>query len=224
MTTLLTAAEKDDRPPALPIYIVGDRSSSMENEPIRALNEMLETLRIGLLNQPEAADVARIALISFSDTATLDVPLTDVADIRSMPSLTADGSTAYGAVFDLLVSHLPASVDALKSTGHKVYRPSVFMITDGQPNDPEVPRWAAYRRLISPENTWRPNVAVFGLGTADREVCRKIAHGRGYAYFPLDGMDVSDSLKKLIPELMKSVLWSARTAAANGAPQSPFAQ
>ncbi|MGP4009189.1 vWA domain-containing protein [Streptomyces sp. 4N124] len=223
MTTIHAQAERDDRPPVLPIYVAGDVSLSMEGEPIRALNEMLETFRIGLINNPEAGDVARLAMLSFSDTAKLDVPLTDVVDIKAMPTLTAVASTAYGAVFDLLASDIPSSVLALKGAGHRVYRPSVFLITDGQPNDDETFRWAAYQRLVAPENRWRPNIAVFGLGTADREMCRKIARGRGKAYFPSSGMDdVADSLKKLIPEIMKSVIKSTGTAATGGAPQPPF--
>ena len=214
MTSSPFEAEFDNRPQALPIFIASDRSLSMEGEPIRTLNDMLELFRIGFINHPAVGDIARLALVSFSDTATLDVPLADIVELKAMPILTADGNTAYGVAFDLLASVIPSAVRALGAKGYKVLRPTIFLLTDGCPNDNAESRRDAYRRLVDPENRWTPNIAVFGLGTADQQVCRNVAHGRGKAFFPLNGMDVAESLKRIIPEIIVSVIRSVDAAAA----------
>ena len=87
----------------LPFYIVCDESASMhDNGGIDAINQSLPELHATISADPLVNDKTRIALIAFSSTAEVLVPLAAAADIGEMPGVDAAGATDYGSVFQLL--------------------------------------------------------------------------------------------------------------------------
>src|SRR5262245_18720111 len=89
-----------------------------------------------------------------------------------MPALKPSGATMYGQAFDTLRETINNDVNNLKAQGHQVFRPTVFFLSDGQPND----SWqASYLALTDPGWRPRPNILAFGFGQADASVIRQVA-------------------------------------------------
>lgn len=118
----------------LPVYLVLDTSGSMSGEPIQAVENGMQMLVSALRQDPQALESAFLSVITFSNNAKQEVPLTDLASFQ-MPSLTAGGCTELGAALTLVRDC--AKNEVAKSTPEKKgdWRPLVFLMTDGGPTD-----------------------------------------------------------------------------------------
>ena len=117
----------------MPFYIICDVSYSMSRD-MKDLNDGLERLHRAIVGQPVADDVAQICIMSFSTTAKVLMPLGQMSE-GSLPRLTVEGSTNYGAAFRELAHTIERDRAALRSQGFKIYRPCAFFLTDGEPTD-----------------------------------------------------------------------------------------
>src|ERR1700749_4922477 len=117
----------------MPFYLVCDVSQSMAGA-LPALNQALLGLRQAIVNEPVVDDVARICIMTFSDTAQVVVPLGQMSE-SGPPALSVQHTTNYGAAFDQLRRTIIGDLQELKRQGLKVYRPCVFFLTDGLPTD-----------------------------------------------------------------------------------------
>jgi uncharacterized protein YegL len=118
----------------MPFYLVCDVSRSMTTS-MPALNQALQALRREIVSHPVVDDVARICVISFSDTAQVVVPLGQMSE-TGLPTLAAQYGTNYSAAFVALQHTIGGDIHTLKQQGLKVYRPCAFFLTDGLPTDP----------------------------------------------------------------------------------------
>src|SRR3954451_413750 len=98
------------------------------------LNEALTGLRDAIVAEPAVDDLARIGVLTFSDSARVEAPLAQVSETQ-MPHLSDRGGTNYGAAFQTLAQTIEADRQRLKAEGYKVYRPCAFFLTDGLPQD-----------------------------------------------------------------------------------------
>ncbi|TDD78009.1 vWA domain-containing protein [Actinomadura rubrisoli] len=197
----------------LPFYLVCDESSSMSGEPVQAINNSLPKLHAEIASNPVVADKTRFALIGFNHHAQVLLALTDLSTVPSVPALNASGGTDYSSAFDLLYDTIVKDIDQLKADGHQVYRPAVFFLSDGQPNDD----WtAAYRRVTAPEFAQRPNILAFGFGTADATTIQQVATVKA---FMSDGtLGPAEALREFAQSLIRSIVNSGNQSAvsANG--------
>lgn len=138
----------------MPFYIICDVSGSMSGTPINELNAALRTLVDDILQNPVAADVAMLSVISFADTGVVEVPLSRPEDV-TMPTLTPRGSTSFAAALETYHSAFERDRQELKAAGSWVYRPCIFFLTDGYPN-PGDPYPETFQRLLA----WDPNTEV----------------------------------------------------------------
>ncbi|MFI6323248.1 serine/threonine protein kinase [Nonomuraea sp. NPDC050556] len=186
----------------LPFYFVCDESVSMSGAPLEAVNSGLEALRAELSRTKDAAARTRLGVIGFSGDAETRLPLSDLAALDALPKLRARGGTRYGPAFDLLRETIARDIFLIKANGGTVYRPMVFFLSDGRPNDEG---WqAAYRRLTSPSFESRPNFIAFGLGDCNLETIRHIAT---YGAFQADGsMSVASALKEVASSIATSIV------------------
>jgi uncharacterized protein YegL len=224
MTSSETPGEWSAPPPEemynyLPFYLVIDVSGSMEGAPIGAINAELPRLQRSLVATPIVAEVARLAIVSFSDSPRVDLPLSDLADVDRMPALAAGGGTSYRSVFEYLKPLIDSDYRAMKAAGWRSYRPTVFFLTDGKPTDlPERPWGPAYEALVNPHWPLHPNVLAFGFGAADVAVLQEIGKmasrlgsGNVAAYMATSGQVPATMLQDLVQFLTSSIVTSARS-------------
>jgi uncharacterized protein YegL len=188
----------------LPFYLVCDESASMTGQPIDAINESLPELHEEISTNPVVADKTRFSLIGFSDTAEVILELSDLSDVESMPGVAAKGTTSYGAAFRLLRQQIEKDVAMLKGDGHRVFRPVVFFLSDGQPTDND---WRdAFAELTEESFSMRPNIVAFGLGDVDEDTVRSVATFRA---FVADGtLTPAMALREFASSLTKSIVRS----------------
>lgn len=198
----------------VPVCLIGDVSLSMNGPSLDAVNLGFATLISTLKLHPEAADTAFVQFIKFSDRAQIVMPYTHVTDATTPPTLTAEGGTSYGSALSLARREMESMVTSQKAANVTVYRPTIYMITDGAPTDPG---WEAELDALA-TSPFAPNICVFGVAGADAGVLRTIARrDRGQVWLADQGADPAVSFANLFPALVRTVMQSA-TALAAGQP------
>jgi uncharacterized protein YegL len=188
----------------LPFYAVCDESASMQGEPVDAINQALVELHQAIGVDPVVTDKTRFCLIGFSGEAEVLLPLSDMSEVASMPGLSADGMTSFGAAFRLLRQQIEQDVARLKADGAQVLRPAVFFMSDGQPNDDD---WeSAHAALVADDFKQRPNIIAFGFGDADEDTIKKVATKA--AYIAAAGTRPAEALKEWAKSLTTSIVQS----------------
>ena len=125
--------------------------------------------------------------------------------LTTIPGATPHGNTDYGRAFAHVRACIERDVEALKADGHKVYRPAVIFMSDGQPN---VAGWEApLDRLIDPSWAIHPNIVAFGVGEADEQVIRRVGNAR--AFIQQQYTTAPEALSSMMDELLRSIVNSA---------------
>lgn len=218
-TQQLEALEADAKY-ILPVYIAVDHSWSMsptENNAIDAANSLIPTIIRTCVKNPLADERARFCVIGFNDRAQVVSPLARGTNL-AQHTFEASSGTSFSEVFRLLRSQLEADYSSLKADGYKVYRPAVFLITDGEPLDNPA---SAFAELTDPNFDRRPNLSVFGLGhNVPQEVVETYTAGKGRAFLTADGSGASEALGGFIEILMQSIVSSTAKVSSGDASEA----
>lgn len=191
----------------LPFYAVCDVSASMRDEGrIDALNEVVHATCDAAAVNPVIADRIRFAVIAFSTDADVVLPLCDVGMLDGIPSLEPRGLTNYAPAFTLLRSTIETDVSQLVADDYRVFRPTVFFLTDGQPSDPRSQWKSTHARLVDRDFPHRPNVVSFGFGDAPRRVLVEISTVA--AYTAADSLSAPAAIAAFGTVLVESVVAS----------------
>jgi len=191
----------------LPVYVVADESSSMKPY-AEELNDGLKSLYDAIWANPMAADRVRIAVLGFSQDVAVRLALVDVRDQPAIPTLYIRSSTNYQAVFEDLLTRIPADAAALKRENYQVHRPVVFFLSDGQPS------WhgwqEAHERLTDRRvNPAAPNIAAFGLGSQVKaETILQVATSRDFAFVSISGVDIGNAIAEFFESMTTSIIAS----------------
>ncbi len=118
----------------LPIYLLVDCSGSMYGERIEAVKQGIKTLISELKGDPQALETACVSVITFSSTASIETPLTELMLFKE-PALNASGATMFGRALSLLIDSINKDVRKSTETQKGDWRPLVFILTDGSPSD-----------------------------------------------------------------------------------------
>jgi uncharacterized protein YegL len=118
----------------LPFYLLLDCSESMVGEPLDAVDQGLRLLCVDLRDDPMAIETAWISVITFARQARQLCPLTEVLQFAP-PTLTVGPGTSLGAALDLLTTCLAREVRTATPNQKGDWKPTVFLLTDGQPTD-----------------------------------------------------------------------------------------
>jgi uncharacterized protein YegL len=180
----------------LPFYLVVDNSMSMSGAPIDSLNTAMAVFLDTIVENPIIADKARVSVISFSDDARVEVPLTRPAEVVNLPTLRARGGTEFGAAFRLLRERVENDVEELKAAGERVHRPVVFFITDGSPTDPGWER--ALMELTDREFRAHPTIFAIGFQAAEPAVLQEIAGPSGRAFVLTSSVAPADAVRSIL--------------------------
>lgn len=145
--------------PRVPCVLLLDVSTSMDGKPISELNEGLKAFREELLNDSLASKRVETAIITFgADVQTVADFVT--ADNFFPPTLEASGATPMGQAVHRGLDMLEDRKATYKANGVAYYRPWIFLITDGEPNDQG---WeAAAQRAMNGEKM--KSYAFFSVG------------------------------------------------------------
>jgi uncharacterized protein YegL len=105
----------------------------MEGDKIRQLNKGLIQLQNELQQDGLASKRVEIGIVTFG-------PVKNVMDFTSAqyfspPRLSEDSNTPMGEAIETGIGILRHRKDHYKAAGISYYRPWIFMITDGEPND-----------------------------------------------------------------------------------------
>lgn len=128
MAELKELVAQEARP--LPVILLLDVSGSMAGRKIQSLNlavkEMLKTFSV---SESIRAEI-HVGIITFGDKAAIHTKLQPASKINPEEFI-ADGLTPMGEAFSICKS-IVEDRDQIPS---RAYRPSIILVTDGQPND-----------------------------------------------------------------------------------------
>lgn len=163
----------DNPEPRQALVLLLDVSHSMnDGQQITAVNDGLVALGRDL-NRPPASRRVEVAVVTFNEQVTLVQDFTEIARFLP-PRLTASGATAMQPAILTVLQMVEERKALYRANGLEYYRPWIFMVTDGQPNDPNVDHVALKVRRAEDER----KIAFFAVGTAkaDFSVLKAISH------------------------------------------------
>jgi uncharacterized protein YegL len=201
-------------------YLLADVSVSMAPH-IQELNAKLVEFRDKFRGEPILEDITRLGVISFSDTARVAVPLGNYAEAEfSNDLLAVEGSTSYAAAFRQLRQSIESDLARLKAADKaasrsnevfKYYRPCVFFLTDGYPNngDPWQREFDELKRMKQ-----YPLFVPYGFGDARLDVLKALVHPQQVSklYLARHGASVAKILDEMLNSMINSILVSAHSA------------
>jgi uncharacterized protein YegL len=212
----------------LPFYVLVDVSYSMTLRPkggdgatpIDSANGIVSAVKDALDENPILKDKVRFSLVDFSDDAHVQIPLCDLTtvDNSQIPLLVARGGTSYASAFRTIQQQLDGDVQQLKADGHKVHRPVIFFLTDGEPTDPDGEWQAAFSSLTDRSFRARPNVIPFGVGEAKKNVLDQLVYpaDRMRSFLTVSGVDAAAAVTSMAEVLIGSIIASASSVAHEG--------
>lgn len=120
----------------LPVYLLIDTSGSMAGDPIAAVNNGLQMLRVSLLMDPQALDTVWLSVITYDRDIDVVLPLTPLDQVI-MPELSTPdaGPTHTGAALAKVREQMVAEVRRTTPDQKADWLPYLFIMTDGQPTD-----------------------------------------------------------------------------------------
>ena len=128
------SAEFAENPePRCPCVLLLDTSTSMEGNSIAELNAGLRTFRDELFDDSLCMKRVEIAMITFGPVKLVQ-DFTTVDGFR-LPELHANGNTPMGEAVSYGLKALDNRKQILRSNGIKLFRPWIFLMTDGEPTD-----------------------------------------------------------------------------------------
>ncbi|MEI1375176.1 VWA domain-containing protein [Nostoc sp. UHCC 0926] len=154
-----------------PVILLLDTSGSMSGQPIQELNRGLAAFKADVLKDSQASLSVEVAMITFGPIVKLTQDFVTI-DQFTPPTLEVDGLTPMGGAIEYALDFLENRKQTYKDNGILYYRPWVFLITDGAPND----SWQlAAQRLREAEAQSRLSFFAVGVKDADMNILKQIS-------------------------------------------------
>jgi len=188
----------ENQEPRCPVVLLLDTSGSMQGTAIQALNEGIKTYHRDLMRDTQAILSVETAIVTFGNGGVQQVQDFVSVDNFVPPNLEADGLTPMGEAIELALDLLEQRKQMIKSHGLQMYRPWVFLITDGAPTD----EWHDAASRIKQEEAQKL-ILFFAVGVqgADMNKLRQITGQNPPAL--LHGLDFRDLFKWLSTSLKR---------------------
>jgi uncharacterized protein YegL len=156
--------------PRCPCVLVLDCSASMQGQRLQELQRGLAQFREELMADPLARKRVEVAVVTFGGSVKLACDFTTIEHFEP-PRLQAEGLTPMGGAIATSLDLLQTRTQVYRGNGVSYYRPWVFLLTDGEPNDD----WHAAVHLVRDVETSK-QAAVFavGIGEANFQVLRQL--------------------------------------------------
>ena len=146
MTSLIPenkAIEGTDK--KFPLVILVDTSGSMISEQ-HHLIEGLEELKWNLSNDEKACSTTELCIITFNNDARVAEPFGPVSKMI-VPDIHCRGLTAMHAAVDAGLQAIEKRLSEYRERGISYYRPMMYLLTDGEANDPDNGAFDRLRQL-----------------------------------------------------------------------------
>lgn len=149
-----------------PFYLLADRSQSMEVN-IDTVNRVLARVIGKLSRRTDVRMNAQVGIISFGQSAILELPATTLTAGTPSPKLEAHGQTYFSEAFGLLWEDYQRLLAENQEAGIETHRAVAWLFTDGQVNPRDQPWRETLHRII--DDPKRPHIFTFGIGSNVRE-------------------------------------------------------
>ncbi|MGW0792137.1 vWA domain-containing protein [Streptomyces sp. NPDC002911] len=205
------ASSPEGRPAAAglaQVYVVLDTSPAAAGC-VTELRDVLGSLQAALAESPDVAAAVRLSVLTFSGTADVRMPLTQISPGTGIPDFQAGDDCRYEPVFRRLLELVPLETERLKQQASRVNRPTVFFLAVGDPVDGGA--WQAARQELM-QHRYRPNIVACGIGTTDRRAVAQIASLTEFALSANARTDLSESVAQFSLLLRNTVLHLGRSA------------
>lgn len=163
---------EDNADPRVACAILLDVSKSMQNEPIRALNEGLARFCEDIKEDTLARKRTEVMLITFNSSVEVVQEFCEARELEPV-TLTASGGTAMGEAINVALDRIAARKKQYQDAGLEYFRPWLWLITDGYPGDSAQVWNTAVQRLRDTEKA--KGVAVFAVGVGKAADMNKLA-------------------------------------------------
>ena len=189
---------------ALPLYFVVELTDKTRATTLIEI----EKLKTSVL-RPEASDKIWLSVIAFASRAEVLLPLSNSLLTLSLSESLLEGEPNFGVTFRSIRQVIDADVASLKANGCVIFRPIVFFVSEGKPQDQE---WRQdYASLVDRSNPYRPHIISFGIGSADSKIIREVATGIGtenskHSYLLSDSKTVGSVLMELADVLISETM------------------
>jgi uncharacterized protein YegL len=114
----------------LPVVLLLDVSGSMVGGKIRNLNKAVEEMLDTFAQEEKMETEIQVSIITFGDEVKLHLPYTKASQVK-WERLEANGFTPMGTALKMA----KAMIEDKGITPSRAYRPTVVLVSDGQPND-----------------------------------------------------------------------------------------
>ena len=156
--------------PRCPCVLLLDTSDSMRGNPIAQLNSGLRALHENLRKDPVASKRVDIAIVTFNSSVSVVQEFVPI-DRFVPPTLTTGGYTHMGSGIHKALDLLQTHKKALRELEIDYFRPHVFLITDGKPEDEPEHVTESARQRIADEEAKR-SVLFFAIGVRGADIVR----------------------------------------------------
>lgn len=151
------------------VFILDTSGSMRQDDAIGRLNEGLKTFKEQTITDSTFDEHTKacidVAIVSFGPNITVHQNFTPVSKMVP-PTLTASGGTPMGAAINKALDMITEQKAKYNKYGTPYYRPWVFCITDGGPNDNYA---SAAQRLKEMEDTKKVLGYCVGVENFDRQ-------------------------------------------------------
>lgn len=156
------------------VFLLDTSSSMSTDNAIGKLNEGLRTFKSQTISDTTFDEHTKacidVALISFGPNVVLQQDFVSVSDMN-IPTLSADGGTPMGEALNMAMDIIAQQKARYNELGTPYYRPWIFCITDGQPNDSYQ---GAAQRLRQMENDTKVLGYCVGVENFERSIIATI--------------------------------------------------
>ena len=114
----------------LPVVLLLDVSSSMSGDKIENLNKAVEDMLDNFAQEEKMETEILVSVITFGNQVELQVPYIKASQVQ-WQGLQANGMTPMGTALKMA----KAMIEDKETTPSRAYRPTIVLVSDGQPND-----------------------------------------------------------------------------------------